>query len=119
MKIDKLEKEIKYRGYRGFIKLVGNEEKQWRQAYVMIPKENKLYKKNYKKLKLEVLGELIFSKSGKESQSLTSEVNIPNDDWVIGIDFNQTLGGFDLDDVENELKWIIKDIKRMGGSNIK
>lgn len=114
MNVNKLEKEIKYRGYRGFIKLVGDEEKQWRQAYIIIPKENKLYGKNYKKLNLEVLGELVFSKSGKEAQSLTSEVNIPDDTWVLGIDFNQTLGGFDLDDVENELKWIIKDIKRMG-----
>lgn len=32
---------------------------------------------------------------------------------MLGVDFNQTLGGFDLDDVENELKWIIKDIKRI------
>lgn len=117
MIINKLEKEIKYRGYRGFIKLVGDEEKQWRQAYIIIPKESKLYGKSCNELNLlseECIGELVFSKSGKEAQSLTSEVNIPDDIWVFGIGFNQTLGGFDLDDVENELKWIIKDIKRMG-----
>lgn len=115
--MNKLEKEIKYRGYRGFIKLVGDEEKQWRQAYVLIPKENKLYGKNYKEIDLlseECIGELVYSKSGKEAQLLTNEVEIPDDTWVLGIDFNQTLGGFDLDDVENELKWVIKDIKRKG-----
>ena len=117
--MNRLEKEIKYRGYRGFIKQNGNEYMQWRCAYVVVPKENKLYERDYDKLSLDVHGGVTFSEYGDVFSGRTEGElkTLKDDDWVLGIDFahgGDTTGYWTLNKVEEELKHFIDEVIRVG-----
>lgn len=110
-----LEKEIDYKGYKGFIKQSGIGEYKWRCAYVVIPKKNKLYERDYDKLSLDVHGGVTFSEYGDAFSGGTEKLS--DDDWVLGIDFSHGGDSIDywtLDKVETELKHFIDEVIRVG-----
>lgn len=117
--MNKLEKEIEYKGYKGFIKQNGMGEHKWRCAYVVVPKENKLYEREYNELSLDVHGGVTFSEYGDVFSGRTDGElkTLKDDDWVLGIDFahgGDSMDIWDLDAVEEELKHFIDEVIRVG-----
>ncbi len=114
--IGKLEKEIIYRGYTGYIRQYRNSWDQWRGIFVIIPKGNKLYEVDYDDLDLNIPREITYSEDGfvfgehipdKEIKTLK------NDDWVIGIEFIDEKEK-NLKEVEEELKSLIDEVIKTG-----
>ncbi len=110
--IGKLEKEIIYKGYTGYIRQYRNRWKQWRGIFVVIPKENKLYEVDYSDLDLNILREITYSEDGftfGEHKPDKEIKTLKNDDWVLGIEFIDKKEK-DLKEVEEELKSLIDEI---------
>lgn len=115
--MNKIEKEIEYKGYRGCIKLIGNKYTQHRCAYVIIPKENPLYEKDFNELSLDVHGGVNYSEYGEDFKRKTEgELEaLKDDDWILGIDFGHGGDeGWTLEQVEEELKHFINEVIRVG-----
>lgn len=115
--IGKLEKEITYRGYTGYIRQYRNRWQQWRGIFVIIPKGNKLYEVDYDDLDLNIPREITYSEDGFVFGEYIPDKEIKtlkDDDWVLGIEFIDKKEK-DLKGVEEELKSIIDEVIRVGG----
>lgn len=115
--IGKLEKEITYRGYTGYIRQYRNRWQQWRGIFVVIPEGNKLYEVDYDDLDLNIPREITYSEDGfvfGEYKPDNEIKTLKNDDWVLGIEFIDKKEK-DLKGVEEELKSIIDEIIKVGG----
>lgn len=115
--IGKLEKEITYRGYTGYIRQYRNRWQQWRGIFVVIPEGNKLYEVDYDDLDLNIPREITYSEDGfvfGEYKPDNEIKTLKNDDWVLGIEFIDKKEK-DLKGVEEELKSIIDEIIKAGG----
>lgn len=115
--IGRLEKEITYRGYTGYIRQYRNMWQQWWGIFVVIPKGNKLYEVDYNSLELDIPREITYSEDGFVFGEYIPDDEIKtlkNDDWVLGIEFIDKKEK-DLKGVEEELKSIIDEVIRVGG----
>lgn len=114
--IGKLEKEIIYRGYTGYIRQYRNRGQQWRGIFVIIPKKNKLYEVDYSDLDLNIPREITYSEDGfvfGEYKPDKEIKTLKNSDWVLGIEFIDKKGK-DLKEVEEELKSLIDEVIKAG-----
>ena len=69
-------------------------------------------KKHYSECEdLDVHGGVTFSEIGKIFKTkIEDDLELPDDAWVLGIDFNSVLGEWDIKDVEKELKRFINEV---------
>lgn len=114
--IGKLEKEIIYRGYTGYIRQYRNSWDQWRGIFVIIPKGNKLYEVDYDDLDLDIPREITYSEDGFVFGEYIPDNEIKtlkNSDWVLGIEFIDKKEK-DLKEVEEELKSLIDEVIKAG-----
>lgn len=114
--IGKLEKEIIYRGYTGYIRQYRNSWDQWRGIFVIIPKGNKLYEVDYDDLDLDIPREITYSEDGfvfGEYMPDNEIKTLKNSDWVLGIEFIDKKEK-DLKEVEEELKSLIDEVIKAG-----
>ena len=114
--IGKLEKEIIYRGYTGYIRQYRNSWDQWRGIFVIIPKGNKLYEVDYDDLDLDIPREITYSEDGFVFGEYIPDNEIKtlkNSDWVLGIEFIDKKEK-DLKGVEEELKSLIDEVIKAG-----
>lgn len=114
--IGKLEKEIIYRGYTGYIRQYRNSWDQWRGIFVVIPKGNKLYEVDYDDLDLDIPREITYSEDGFVFGEYIPDNEIKtlkNSDWVLGIEFIDKKEK-DLKEVEEELKSLIDEVIKAG-----
>ena len=119
--IGKLEKEIIYRDYTGYIRQYRNRWQQWRGIFVVIPKGNKLYEVDYDDLdyddlNLNIPKEITYSEYGFTFGEYIPDKEIKtlkNSDWVLGIEFIDKKEK-DLKGVEEELKSLIDEVIKAG-----
>lgn len=114
--IGKLEKEIIYKGYTGYIRQYRNKWDQWRGIFVVIPKGNKLYEVDYSDLDLNIPREITYSEDGftfGEHKPDKEIKTLKNDDWILGIEFIDKKEK-DLKEIEEELKSLIDEIIMVG-----
>ena len=65
---------------------------------------------------MDVHGGVTFSEIGKIFKTkIKDDLELPDDVWVLGIDFNHVLGEWDIKDVEKELKRFINVVIKVGG----
>lgn len=115
-KIGKLEKEIIYKGYTGYVRQYRNRWQQWRGIFVIIPKGNKLYEVDYSDLDLDIPREITYSEDGFVFGEYIPDNEIKtlkNDDWILGIEFIDEKEK-NLKEVEDELKSLIDEVIRVG-----
>ena len=114
--IGKLEKEIIYRGYTGYIRQYRNSWDQWRGIFVVIPKGNKLYEVDYDDLDLDIPREITYSEDGFVFGEYIPDNEIKtlkSSGWVLGIEFIDKKEK-DLKEVEEELKSLIDEVIKAG-----
>lgn len=116
--IGKLEKEIIYRGYTGYIRQYRNRWDQWRGIFVVIPEGNKLYEVDHDDLDLNIHREITYSEDGFVFGEYIPDNEIKklkNSDWILGIEFIDKKEK-DLKEVEEELKSLIDEIIKVEGN---
>ena len=113
-----VEKVIKYKDYTGIITNTETDNLDYYCAYVVIPKDDKIYGIDAKKLnsKITSYGGITFSNYAPNFSTYYKLKDlITKDDYIIGIDFiardKEDTKVWTLSEVEKELKNLINEIK--------